>query len=102
MFGWVSSSGIMLPSMTDAPRPAIVVVSGTYADQLAEEFGRYARDYEIAKARSVDEAISTTMSLTRRGAQVAMFVSDSRLPDSLADMLRGYIAERTIVRPKSP
>ena len=27
---------------TDAPRPAIVVVSGTYADQLAEEFGRYA------------------------------------------------------------
>jgi len=24
------------------------------------------------------------------------------LPDSLADMLRGYISERTIIRPKSP
>lgn len=105
MFGWVSSSGIMLPSMTDAPRPAIVVVSGTYADQLAEEFGRYARDYEIAKARSVDEAISTTMSLTRRGAQVAMFVSDSRLPDSLAPtalhMLRSLVptSRRVLVAP---
>ena len=91
--------------MTDAPKPAIVVVSAQYADQLAEEFGRYARDYEIAKARSVDEAISVTMSLTRRGAQVAMFVSDSRLPDSLAPtalhMLRSLVptSRRVLVAP---
>lgn len=30
------------------------------------------------------------------------YFQPGKLPDSLADMLRGYIAERTIVRPKSP
>ncbi|MCA4726124.1 MULTISPECIES: virulence factor Mce family protein [Mycolicibacterium] len=30
------------------------------------------------------------------------YFQPGKLPDSLADMLRGYISERTIVRPKSP
>ncbi|MGV0773372.1 virulence factor Mce family protein [Mycobacterium syngnathidarum] len=30
------------------------------------------------------------------------YFQPGKLPDSLADMLRGYIAERTIIRPKSP
>lgn len=93
------------PDMTDVQNPAIVVISAVYADRLAEEFGRYARDYEIAKARSVDEAISVTMTLSRRGVQVAMFVSDSRLPDSAAPtalhMLRSLVptSRRVVVAP---
>lgn len=69
-----------------APRPAIVLVSATHCPRLAEEFGRYARDYELLTARSVDEAISATMALTRRGGTVAMFVADSRQPDAQAGM----------------
>ena len=30
------------------------------------------------------------------------YFQPGKLPDSLSDMLRGYIAERTIIRPKSP
>jgi phospholipid/cholesterol/gamma-HCH transport system substrate-binding protein len=30
------------------------------------------------------------------------YFQPGKLPDSLADMLRGYISERTIIRPKSP
>ncbi|HYR16178.1 MAG TPA: mammalian cell entry protein, partial [Mycobacterium sp.] len=31
-----------------------------------------------------------------------LYFQPGKLPDSLADMLRGYISERLILRPKSP
>ena len=31
-----------------------------------------------------------------------LYFQPGKLPDSLADMLRGYISERLIIRPKSP
>ena len=37
-------------------------------------------------------------------AEVLMdfYFQPGKLPDSLADMLRGYISERLVIRPKSP
>ncbi|MFZ1373411.1 MAG: FAD-dependent oxidoreductase [Nostocoides sp.] len=66
---------------TQDDRPAIVIVSGEHSEHLADEFGRYARDYEIVTAVSADEAMAATMRIVRRSGAIAMFVAESRLPD---------------------
>jgi thioredoxin reductase (NADPH) len=64
------------------PDPAIILVSEDHADTLLEEFhSRYARDYELRSARSCAEAESIAQTICDDGGQVAMFVTDSRLPD---------------------
>jgi thioredoxin reductase (NADPH) len=61
--------------------PAIILVSGDHADVLLEEFqSRYARDYDLRATRSADEAESTAQEIIDAGSQVALFVTDSRLP----------------------
>jgi thioredoxin reductase (NADPH) len=63
--------------------PAIILVSGDHADVLLEEFqSRYARDYDLRTAAGVDEAESVAQQICDDGGQVALFVSDSRLPDT--------------------
>ena len=62
--------------------PAIVVVSEPHADALLDEFGRYARDYELHAARSCAEVLTVTEAIRESGGTVAMFVSDSELPDA--------------------
>jgi len=64
------------------PNPAIVLVSAEHADFLVDEFGRYARDYELRPARSAAEATALTEVLRDSGIQVAMFVTDTELPDA--------------------
>lgn len=94
--------------MTEAPRgskPAIIIVSAEHAEHLADEFGRYARDYDIVTARSGDDAMAATMRVVRRGGDIAMFVADSMLPDMHPlvgiSMLRSAVptARRLIVSP---
>ncbi|MEO6470828.1 MAG: FAD-dependent oxidoreductase [Aeromicrobium sp.] len=61
--------------------PAIVLVSESRQDFLRDEFGRYARDYEVLAVGSAKEAEDLADQICRDGGQIAMFVSESRLPD---------------------
>ena len=65
--------------MTD--NPAIVLVSETRQDFLRDEFGRYARDYDVRTVGSAEEAEDLAERICGDGGQVAMFVAESRLPD---------------------
>jgi thioredoxin reductase (NADPH) len=62
--------------------PAIILVSEHHADVLLDEFqSRYARDYSLHTAISCAEAEATAQEICDAGDLVAMFVTDSRLPD---------------------
>ncbi|MFC5175920.1 FAD-dependent oxidoreductase [Nocardioides taihuensis] len=61
--------------------PTLVLVSEHHSDTLREEFGRYARDYELRTARSSAEAIEVAEAVLADGGTIALFVTDSRLPD---------------------
>jgi len=63
-------------------QPAIILVSPDHADFLADEFGRYARDYDIHALTTASAAADLAHEIHANGGQVALFVSDSRLPDS--------------------
>jgi thioredoxin reductase (NADPH) len=64
------------------PDPAIILVSEHHAETLLEEFqSRYGRDYELRSAGSCGAAESIAQTICDEGGQVAMFVTDSRLPD---------------------
>jgi thioredoxin reductase (NADPH) len=83
----------------DAPvapsRPALILVSAERADFLADEFGRYARDYDIRTAGTVAEAERLAGEIRAGGGQVALFVSESRLPD--APVLEAFARWRSVV-----
>jgi len=67
-------------------QPAILLVSDAHAALLLDEFGRYARDYDLRVARSASEASDVSTEIEATGGQVAMYVADSSLfPDSAAD-----------------
>ncbi|TPG17934.1 FAD-dependent oxidoreductase [Pedococcus bigeumensis] len=62
--------------------PAIILVSENHADMLLEEFqSRYQRDYDLRTAGSCAEAEAIAREIRERGDHVALFVTDSRLPD---------------------
>jgi thioredoxin reductase (NADPH) len=71
-----------------APNPAIVLVSEHHVDTLEDEFGRYARDYDLYTATSAREAGECTRQALDAGGQVAMVVSESVLPD--AEILQAF------------
>jgi thioredoxin reductase (NADPH) len=77
------------------PDPTILMVSEEHADFLRDEFGRYARDYDLRTARSCAEALAATEEVTAAGGTVALFVADSRLPD--AHVLEAFGSWRTVV-----
>jgi thioredoxin reductase (NADPH) len=77
------------------PDPTILMVSEQHADFLLDEFGRYARDYDLRTARSCAEALAATEDVKASGGTVALFVADSRLPD--AHVLEAFGSWRTIV-----
>ncbi|MEZ0579580.1 NAD(P)/FAD-dependent oxidoreductase [Nocardioides sp. MH1] len=64
------------------PHPAIILVSASRADFLLDEFGRYTRDYTVLCASSAAEAEAIAQKIVDDGAQVALFVSEARLPDA--------------------
>jgi thioredoxin reductase (NADPH) len=65
-----------------APTPAIVLVSEDHADDLLDEFGRYARDYALEVAHSCADALAVTERVRAAGGTVALFVAESVLPDA--------------------
>ncbi|MEW1952573.1 FAD-dependent oxidoreductase [Terrabacter sp. NPDC080008] len=69
-------------------KPAIILVSETRCEQLLDEFSRYVRDYELVTATSAREAKQAAKGLVAEGGQVAMFVTESRLPD--AEVLEAF------------
>jgi len=71
-----------------APNPAIVLVSEHHVDTLEDEFGRYARDYDLYTATSFAEAAACIGQAVGAGSQVAMVVSESVLPD--AEVLHAF------------
>ena len=75
--------------------PSIVIVAPGHADTLTGEFGRYARDYDVRTTTSVGEAEEVARSIVGTGGQVAMFVSESRLPDG--DVVEAFARWRTVV-----
>jgi thioredoxin reductase (NADPH) len=76
-------------------RPAILLVSEENSELLLDEFGRYARDYDVRAARSAAEAATEVKALHRDGRQLALAVSESVLPDdhvlALFQRLRTYV-----------
>jgi len=63
-------------------QPAIIIVSDSYADFLADEFGRYRRDYDIHAVESVAAAVEKSHAITGEGGRIAMFVADSGLRET--------------------
>ena len=76
-------------------RPAILLVSEDNSELLLDEFGRYARDYDVRAARSAAEAKQVAQALGREGRQLALCVAESVLPDddvlAMFQRLRTYI-----------
>ncbi len=86
--------------MTDStasgpPQPSIVLVSEQHADHLLDAFWRYSREYDIHTARSCAEAMAATETILAAGGTVALFVSDSRLPDD--NVLAAFGQWRTLI-----
>lgn len=66
----------------DAPEPAVIVVSHQHTDVLLEEFrSRCHRHYELFAATDAAGAKRVAQQVVEGGGQVALFVTDSRLPD---------------------
>ena len=75
--------------------PAIILVAPEHAAALRDEFGRYVRDYDIRTTTSVAEAEQVAGSIVAAGGQVAMFVTESRLPDG--PVFEAFARWRTVV-----
>ena len=71
-----------------APLPAIVLVSEGHADEMLAGFARYQREYDVRVTHSLREALETTCDLVDAGGTVAMFATESVLPD--AEVLYGF------------
>ncbi|MBM6402766.1 FAD-dependent oxidoreductase [Phycicoccus sp. CSK15P-2] len=76
--------------------PVIVLVSAEHADTLVDEFWRYSREYDLRAARSCAEACRVAEDAAAAGLRVAMFVSDSRLPD-VESVLHAFARWRGLV-----
>ena len=61
-------------------RPVILLVSEENADYLLDEFGRYARDYDLRTAHSAAESGQVVKGLPT-GQELALVVTESVLPD---------------------
>ncbi|MBF4162955.1 FAD-dependent oxidoreductase [Nocardioides sp. CBS4Y-1] len=64
------------------PAPSIVLCAQEHLDTLRDSFARYEREYDLRTARTASEAEQVAREVVRDGGTVALFVSDSRLPDS--------------------
>jgi thioredoxin reductase (NADPH) len=64
------------------PDPAIILVSEHHVDTLLEVFyRRYGYDYDLRSARTCTDAEKIAQEVIDSGNQVALFVSDSKVPD---------------------
>ncbi len=84
----------MPPETARRQPPAIIIVSHDNAAFLVDEFGRYARDYDIRPAVSATIANDISTEIEANGGQVAMYVADSSLfpSDATGDEQRNVLA----------
>lgn len=68
--------------------PAIVLIAPDHPDDMQTGFARYVAEYDVRLARSCHEALQVTHDIVDDGGTVAMFVSESVLPD--ADVLHCF------------
>ena len=83
-------------------QPAIILVAPEYGDILASEFDRYRRDYDVVVVGSAIEGKKTAKAAIAAAQPVALFVIESRLPDSelfpaIAHMREGVPTARRAV-----
>ncbi|MGY2873333.1 thioredoxin reductase (NADPH) [Marmoricola sp. URHA0025 HA25] len=76
-------------------QPMILLVVPEHEDVMRDEFGRYARDYEIRCTASAAEASEVLRATRAAGHPVALLVSESQLPDS--EMFPAIAEWRSIV-----
>jgi thioredoxin reductase (NADPH) len=77
--------------------PAIILVSERHSDLLLEEFrSRYHRDYVLRATTDAAGAEMAAREIAGAGGQVAMFVTDSRLPD-VAHVFEAFHRWRAVV-----
>lgn len=65
--------------------PTVIVVASPGRTVLREEFRRYERDYEVREAHDAAQAERIAREVLTSGGRVAMFVTESRLPDLSAE-----------------
>lgn len=68
--------------------PALVLIAPDHPDEMQAGLARYGAEYDVRLARSCREALETTHAIVADGGTVAMFVSESVLPD--ADVLHCF------------
>jgi thioredoxin reductase (NADPH) len=73
----------------------ILLVAPAHEDVLRDEFGRYVRDYEIRCTATAAETAEVLREARAAGAQVALMVTESQLPDS--DLFPAFAEWRSIV-----
>jgi thioredoxin reductase (NADPH) len=66
--------------MTSVPKPALVLVSHLRGRLLADEFSRYARDYDVRVVTTPEQAEQVARDIRDGGGHVALFVAESTLP----------------------
>lgn len=74
--------------------PAIILVSEHHADDLRDAFTRYDREYDVRVVGSCAAAEDAARDVVAGGSTVALFVSDSVLPD--CHVLEGFHRWRTV------
>ncbi|HET6166575.1 MAG TPA: FAD-dependent oxidoreductase [Marmoricola sp.] len=79
----------------DPRLPLIVLVAPAHEDVLRDEFGRYARDYEVRCVRTAAEASNVLRAAREDGVPVPLLVTESQLPDS--EMFPAFAQWRSIV-----
>ncbi len=62
--------------------PAIVLIGAEHPDELRAGFARYRQEYDVRLAASCREALEITHDVVGAGGTVAMFVSESVVPDA--------------------
>ncbi|WP_395659643.1 FAD-dependent oxidoreductase [Nocardioides sp.] len=62
--------------------PAIVLIGAEHPDELRAGFARYEQEYDVRLARTCREALEATHDVVAGGGTVAMFASESRVPDA--------------------
>jgi len=62
--------------------PAIVLIGAEHPDALRAGFARYEQEYDVRLTRSCREALAATHDVLDAGGTVAMYVSESVVPDA--------------------
>lgn len=62
--------------------PALVLIAPDHPEEMRDAFARYVAEYDVHVAGSCHDALLVTAAILLDGGQVAMFVSESVLPDA--------------------